>query len=77
LLPEATLGAPEAAHAEQHLLQAGGERRGQRAAVDEVRFGHRHGAFATRQGLARRGQLAFLGEDFRTQNHGSRLLLRG
>src|SRR6185437_2356450 len=40
--PEAALGAPEAAEAEDRRLEPGRERRLQRMPVDEMRLGHRH-----------------------------------
>ncbi len=74
LLPEAPLGAPEAAQADNDLLHAGGEGCSQRVAIDVMRFGHRHRALASRQGLGGAGQFQFVGKYLRAQGHGIRLL---
>ncbi|MOA06358.1 hypothetical protein D3C78_1259890 [compost metagenome] len=63
LLPQAPLGAPEAAQAELHFLESFGERRLQRVAVHVVLFRHRHRAVASRQRLRGAGQLELVGED--------------
>src|SRR5208282_2454011 len=60
LLPEAALGPPKAAEAEDRLLEPGRERRGERACAYEVRLVKRHRRGATRQRLARARQFQLL-----------------
>src|SRR5713226_8379373 len=59
-LPEQLLCAPEAAHAEDRLLHARGERRLERMAVDEMLVRHRHRGRASGQRALRGEQLAEL-----------------
>ena len=60
-LPEAFLGAPEAAHAEQGLAHPIRERRLDGVAVDEMPVAHRHGPGTPRQGLVGGGHLHLAG----------------
>src|SRR3954465_16081757 len=58
--PEQPLCAPEAAHAEHRLLQAGGKRRLERMAVHEVLRGHLHFGGTAGDGFLRRQQIGHL-----------------
>ncbi|MOA22129.1 hypothetical protein D3C78_1426690 [compost metagenome] len=63
LLPQAPLGAPEAAEAELHFLETRGKRRLQRVAIHVVAVGNRQRAVAPRQGLLGAGQRELVGKD--------------
>jgi len=65
LFPEATFRAPETAHAEDRLLQAGREWWLQRIAVHMVRRRDRHRRRAAGQRLFCRGQCLFVDQYLR------------
>ena len=68
-LPELALGAPEAAHPEDGLLEAFGPRRRQRVAVHEVRARHRHRLRAAGQRFLRRRDPKLAGEPALEEAH--------